>query len=58
MFLYAIPATDTTLKKEFAIFNNTNINGVIEELGIRHHTTSFKIKGMQHEFFIYDNIDR
>ncbi len=54
LFFYDIPATDSTLKKEFTTFNSANINGVVEELGIKYHTTSFKLKGVQHEFIIYD----
>jgi hypothetical protein len=29
----------------------------VEKVGTKHHTTSFKLKGVQQEFVIRDNID-
>ncbi len=46
------------LSEEFAFFNTANIEGAVEMVGTKHHTTSFKIRGVKHEFVLWANIDR
>jgi uncharacterized protein YxeA len=50
LFIWGIPYTDRTLKREYEQFNNANIDGIVEAIGIKHHRTSFKLKGKEYVF--------
>ena len=45
--------TNDLAKDDFKTFNSTNINGTLTAIGIKHHTTSFKVNNDSREFVFY-----
>ena len=46
LLIWGVPITDKNFKREYKRFYNSNIKGIVEEVGIKYHGTFFKIKGM------------
>lgn len=55
---YWLLYVDEQIYKDFKQFYQTNINGEIESVGIKHHGTSFMIKGNAMEFQFYPYPDK
>jgi hypothetical protein len=58
LFIWGVPMTEKNWKRECERFNNSNIVGIVEEVGIKYHGTYFKIKGINEGFFFYQYTDQ
>ena len=50
--------TDGNLNRQFKRFYNSNIDGIIEEVGIKYHGSAFTMKGSAEEFVFNPYTDR
>lgn len=53
MYFFVIPYADKQWASDYKKFNEANIYGRVEKLGIKNHGTSFKIKNDLNEYVFY-----
>jgi hypothetical protein len=58
LFIWGVPNTDKNWKREYNRFYNSDIEGIVEEVGIKYHGTFFKIKGIKEGFVFYPYTDK
>jgi hypothetical protein len=53
LIFFGIPYTDSQLRSEFKNFNETNLDGAIEYVKIKHHGDCFKLVNNSTELLFY-----